>query len=59
MKRVLAPGGALVLHLGSPVFHGAQVAELVRSLRQQFAGCAATASIFRFTALTGAGRGLR
>ena len=37
MKRVLAPGGALVLHLGSPVFHGAQVAELVRSLRQQFA----------------------
>lgn len=36
MKRVLAPGGALVLHLGSPVFHGAQVAELVRSLRQQF-----------------------
>ena len=37
MKRVLAPGGALVLHLGSPVFHGAQVAELVRSLHQQFA----------------------
>lgn len=37
MKRVLAPGGALVLHLGSPVFHGQQVAELVRSLRQQFA----------------------
>ena len=37
MKRVLAPGGALVLHLGSPVFHGPQVAELVRSLRQQFA----------------------
>ena len=36
MKRVVAPGGALVLHLGSPVFHGAQVAELVRSLRQQF-----------------------
>lgn len=37
MKRVLAPGGALALHLGSPVFHGPQVAELVRSLRQQFA----------------------
>lgn len=37
MKRVLAPGGALVLHLGSPVFHGPQVAGLVRSLRQQFA----------------------
>ena len=37
MKRVLAPGGALVLHLGSPVFHGKQVAELARSLREQFA----------------------
>ena len=37
MKRVLAPGGALVLHLGSPVFHGDQVAELARSLREQFA----------------------
>lgn len=36
MKRVLAPGGALVLHLGSPVFHGAQVAELARNLREQF-----------------------
>ena len=36
MKRVLAPGGALVLHLGSPVFHGPQVAELARSLREQF-----------------------
>ena len=37
MKRVLAPGGALVLHLGSPVFHAPQVAELARSLREQFA----------------------
>lgn len=37
MKRVLTPGGALVLHLGSPVFHGKQVAELTRSLREQFA----------------------
>ena len=37
MRRVLAPGGALVLHLGSPVFHGPQVAELARSLRAQFA----------------------
>lgn len=37
MKRVLAPGGALVLHLGSPVFHGSQVAQLARSLREQFA----------------------
>lgn len=36
MKRVLTPDGALVLHLGSPVFHGAQVAELARSLREQF-----------------------
>jgi spermidine synthase len=37
MKRVLAPGGALVLHLGSPVFHGEQVARLVASLRERFA----------------------
>ncbi len=37
MKRVLAPGGALVLHLGSPVFHAAQVSELAARLRQQFA----------------------
>lgn len=36
MKRVLTLDGALVLHLGSPVFHGAQVAELARSLREQF-----------------------
>ncbi|MDR0225993.1 MAG: polyamine aminopropyltransferase [Burkholderiaceae bacterium] len=37
MRGVLAPGGALVLHLGSPVFHGGQVAGLVASLRQRFA----------------------
>ncbi|WP_280191910.1 polyamine aminopropyltransferase [Delftia sp. PS-11] len=37
MKRVLAPGGALVLHLGSPVFHAAQVARLSQSLHQRFA----------------------
>ena len=37
MKRVLAPGGALVLHLGSPVFHGEQVVRLVASLRERFA----------------------
>ena len=37
MKRVLAPGGALVLHLGSPVFHAAQVSELAARLREQFA----------------------
>lgn len=37
MKRVLAPGGALVLHLGSPVFHPQQVAALAARLRGQFA----------------------
>lgn len=37
MKRVLEPDGALVLHLGSPLFHGPQVAALTRRLRAQFA----------------------
>lgn len=37
MQRVLAPGGALVLHLGSPVFHAAQVQALVATLRGLFA----------------------
>jgi len=37
MRRVLAPGGALVLHLGSPIFHGAQVAQLATRVRQHFA----------------------
>ncbi|MEG0919887.1 MAG: polyamine aminopropyltransferase [Comamonas sp.] len=37
MKRVLAPGGAVVQHLGSPVFHPKQVAQLAASLRQVFA----------------------
>ncbi len=37
LKRVLAPGGALVLHLGSPVFHPQQVAALSARLRGQFA----------------------
>ena len=37
MKRVLAPGGAVVQHLGSPVFHAAQVRQLAASLRQAFA----------------------
>ena len=37
LKRVLAPGGALVLHLGSPVFHPQQVAALAARLRGQFA----------------------
>ena len=34
---VLAPGGALVLHLGSPVFHPEQVRSLAASLRARFA----------------------
>ncbi len=37
MRRVLAPSGALVQHLGSPVFHPDQVRALARSLRQVFA----------------------
>lgn len=37
MQRVLAPGGALVLHLGSPVFHPQQVAALAATLRARFA----------------------
>ena len=36
-QRVLAPGGALVLHLGSPVFHPEQVRSLAASLRARFA----------------------
>ena len=37
MQRVLKPGGALVLHLGSPVFHPEQVRRLSATLRQAFA----------------------
>lgn len=37
MQRVLRPGGALVLHLGSPVFHPEQVRRLSATLRQTFA----------------------
>lgn len=37
MQRVLAPGGALVLHLGSPVFHPEQVSRQVALLRGIFA----------------------
>ena len=37
MRRALAPGGALVLHLGSPVFHAAQVQGLVATLQRSFA----------------------
>lgn len=36
MQRVLAPGGALVLHLGSPVFHPQQVQTLSQRLRGLF-----------------------
>ncbi len=36
MQRVLTPGGALVLHLGSPVFHPEQVRNLVATLRGVF-----------------------
>ena len=36
MRRALAPGGALVLHLGSPVFHPEQVQRLLADLREQF-----------------------
>lgn len=37
MQRALTPGGALVLHLGSPVFHPQQVRELLGHLQAQFA----------------------
>ena len=37
VRRAMAPGGALVLHLGSPVFHPEQVQRLAAELRQQFA----------------------
>lgn len=36
MKGVLAPGGALVLHLGSPVFHPEQVQHLSQTLHGLF-----------------------
>ena len=36
MQRVLAPGGALVLHLGSPVFHPERVQAIASSLRGVF-----------------------
>lgn len=36
MRRALAPGGALVLHLGSPVFHPEQVRGLLGHLQAQF-----------------------
>ncbi len=36
MQRVLTPNGALVLHLGSPIFHPEQVRQLSRTLRGLF-----------------------
>lgn len=36
LRRVLAPGGAVVLHLGAPFFEPGQVRSLVRSLRETF-----------------------
>ncbi|MEZ5608216.1 MAG: polyamine aminopropyltransferase [Burkholderiaceae bacterium] len=37
LQRALAPDGALVLHLGSPVFHPAQVRTLLGQLNARFA----------------------
>lgn len=37
LQKAMAPGGALVLHLGSPVFHPEQVQQLVATLRARFA----------------------
>lgn len=36
-QRALAPGGALVLHIGSPIFHPERVRHIVAELRQVFA----------------------
>lgn len=36
-RRVLTPGGALVLHIGSPIFHPERVRQIVAELRQVFA----------------------
>jgi spermidine synthase len=36
LKRILRPGGAVVLHLGAPFFEPEQVRSLVRSLRRTF-----------------------
>ncbi|MFN4148769.1 MAG: polyamine aminopropyltransferase, partial [Rhodocyclaceae bacterium] len=35
-RRVLDPGGALVLHIGSPIFHPERVQQIVGELRQVF-----------------------
>ncbi|MBS7350182.1 MAG: polyamine aminopropyltransferase [Comamonas sp.] len=37
MQRVLNPGGAVVLHIGSPIFNAEQVRKLTATLRQTFA----------------------
>jgi spermidine synthase len=36
LKRIVAPGGAVVFHLGAPFFHGEQVGNLLGSLRRTF-----------------------
>jgi spermidine synthase len=36
LKRILAPGGAVVIHLGAPFFEGEQVRALLRSLQHTF-----------------------
>src|SRR5690606_30115856 len=36
LKRVLAPGGAVVLHLGAPFYEPEQVRSLVAALRRTF-----------------------
>lgn len=36
LKRILAPGGAVVLHLGAPFFEADQVRSLIASLRGSF-----------------------
>lgn len=36
LKRILAPGSAVVFHLGAPFFQGEQVRELLGSLRRTF-----------------------
>jgi spermidine synthase len=36
LKRIVAPGGAVVLHLGAPFFEGEQVRSLICSLRRTF-----------------------
>lgn len=37
LKRILTPQGAVSLHLGSPLYHGARIAALLAGLRERFA----------------------